>query len=170
MGTAEYAIKEKDQIAFGILHFRAALPRFLAMTGVAVLGMMALGYCFDGFEALLSVGIGGVIGIVLMLSIVRFITVPRFAKRAWRDFALIKEPISLSLHGTGFNLVQPSAHVEALWEKMIAWDEDKLIFAIYVTRQQAYILPKDQVDEEHIDYARERLVESGLVARGTKRK
>ncbi|MEO1222364.1 MAG: YcxB family protein [Pseudomonadota bacterium] len=136
----------------------------------AVAAMIALAFAFDGWDAVLPVSIGGLIGAGLMLGLARFVFVPRYAKRAWRDFALIKEPVELTLSAEGFGMVQPSAHVDAKWEQIIAWDEDSKVFALYVTRQQAYILPKSQLSVGHIDFSRSCLIKSGLIKKGTKRK
>jgi len=169
VGPVGYSIEEADQVAFNALHFRGSVPRFVLFATLTVGAIMALAYSFDGAMGALSVCIGGVIGIALMLAIVRYITVPRFARKAWRDFALIREPMTLTLHEEGFTLDQPSAHVDGRWSNMIAWDEDVKVFAIYVTRQQAYILPKDQIEADIIDYARARLIDSGLIKRGKRR-
>ncbi|MEM7688153.1 MAG: YcxB family protein [Pseudomonadota bacterium] len=153
-----------------MLHFRASIGRFVLIATGAVLAIMAIAYTFDGEEAVLPVAIGGVIGVVLMLAIIRYVTVPRFARKAYRDFALIREPIEFSPREDGFTLHQPSAHVDAQWLNMIAWDENEKVFAIYVTRQQAYILPKQQVEAEVIDFVRAGLINSGLIERGARRK
>lgn len=170
MDPIHYAIREEDQLAFADLHFRASVPRFLLAGGLAVAALLAMAFAVDGAEAAWAVSIGGAIGLALMYALIRYIFVPRHARRAWRDFALIQEPIDLTLGEDGFTLNQASAHVEARWEHMIAWDEDKRVLAIYVTRQQAYILPKDQVGAAALEYARERLIESGLIAKGKRRK
>ncbi|MEM7700593.1 MAG: YcxB family protein [Pseudomonadota bacterium] len=170
MESARYAIMEADQIAFNLLHFRASIGRFLLIAAGLVCAIMLIAFAFDGVEAVTSVGIGGVIGMVLMLALVRYLIVPRFARKAWRDFALIREPIEFSAHADGFAIHQPSAHVEATWSNMIAWDEDAKVFAIYVTRQQAYILPKPQIEGDFIDFVRAQLIESGLTKRGARRK
>ena len=170
MPPAKYAITQQDQLAFNILHWRGTVPRALFYVTLVVAGMIALAFAFDGMEGAIPVAVGGVVGVAVMLTLARYILVPRHAKRAWREFALIKEPVELSFTDDGFTLLQPSAHVDARWEKMIAWDEDAQVFAIYVTRQQAYILPKAQLDDAVIDFARERLIATGLVQKGAKRK
>lgn len=170
LGPATYAITENDQLAFNILHWRATVPRALVFVAIVIVCLMALSYIADGPESTLLVAVGGVAGAALMFTLARFVLVPRHAKRAYREFALIKEPVKLSMNDETFSIVQPSARVEASWTQIIAWNEDLKVFAMYVTRQQAYILPKGQVEDSMIDFARERLVATGLIARGKARK
>lgn len=170
MKPASYRITEQDQLAFNILHWQATVPKALLYVAIVVAGLLALAFVFDGLDAVMPVMVGGIAGAGIMMLIARYILVPRHAKRAWRDFALIREPIELCVTEDGFKIVQPSAHVNATWEKMIAWDENAKVFAIYVTRQQAYILPKEQIDDEVIDFARKRLMSTGLVQKGKTRK
>jgi len=170
MAPAKYTLTEEDQLAFNILHWRGTVPKALLYVGIAVAGMLALAFAVDGLDVVLPVLVGGTVGAAIMLLLARYVMVPRHAKRAYRDFALIKEPVELSVSEEGFAMHQPSAHVDAKWDKMIAWDENAHVFAIYVTRQQAYILPKSQVDDGVVDFARERLMASGLIQKGKARK
>jgi len=170
MDPVHYSISEKNQLDFSVMHFWASMPRFLAIMGGLVVVIVAVSWSLDDWGIALSAIVSGVVGVSIMLAIVRFFTIPRFARKAWRDFALIKEPVELALSEDGFKMTQPSAHVDAAWDNMLAWNETDSVFAIYVTQQQAYILPKAQVGTRAIDYVRERLIDSGLVKRGAKRK
>jgi hypothetical protein len=166
----EYTIGEADHVAFNLLQWRAMIPRTILAGAVAVIALGVLAYAIDGLDAFVPVAIGGTIGVGAVLMIQRFIVVPRFARKTWREFKLLRETMTLSLGEEGFAIQQPSAHVDAFWQDMIAWDENARILAIYITRQLAYVLPKLDVGPDHIDYARERLIESGLIAKGTRRK
>ncbi|MEM1050846.1 MAG: YcxB family protein [Pseudomonadota bacterium] len=170
MEPVKYTLTEQDQLAFNILHWQASVPKAIFYAGLAIFGMGVLAYLIDGAGTVIFVAVGGLLGAVLVLCLARYVLVPRFAKRSWREFALIKETVELAISIDGFSMTQPSAYVDSKWEQMIAWDENSHIFAIYVTQQQAYILPKSQVSEHHLSYARDRLIESGLIAKGTKRK
>lgn len=170
METARYAIGEEDQIAFMLLHFRRSIPAFLVAGALTVVLLGTLAFVYDDGRAAMAAAIGGVLGMSAMFGYFRFLAIPKHAKRAWREFALIQEPMEFTVGTDGFEIVQPSAHVKALWSNMIRWDEDERVFAIYVTQQQAYILPKNQIEPSVIEYARQCLVESGLAAKGKKRK
>ena len=121
-------------------------------------------------EDAISVAVGGVLGALGMIFLMRFVMIPRQANKAWNEYALIKEEMTLTLHEDSFIIDQKSGHVDSKWTDMIAWDETDLLFAIYLTRQLAYILPKDQVPPSHLDYARQRLLKSGLKKAGKRRK
>ncbi|WP_298333538.1 YcxB family protein [uncultured Erythrobacter sp.] len=170
MEAARYKVSEEHQIAFTLLHFRASIPLFLLAGGLVTLAIAAVAYALADKFAALSVAIGGVIGVCLMLAIIRFFSIIRHAKRAYREFALIKEPVELTLSDAGFTMAQPSAHVEGRWDKMIKWDEDDEVFAIYITQQQAYVVPKDQVEPGLIHVARNGLMASGLTTKRKKRR
>lgn len=170
MEPARYSISQEDHIAFVLLHFRRNIPGFLIAGSLAVCILCAGAFVYDDGNAALAVAIGGVLGMGGMFAIIRYFSVPRHAKRAWQEFALIKEQMELRVSEGGFELDQPSAHVKSSWCDMVAWNEDERVFAIYVTQQQAYILPKGQIEASLIDYARTQLIESGLQAKGKKRK
>lgn len=153
-----------------LLHFRASIPAFLVASALTIAILSAAAFVYDDEGAAIAVAIGGLLGVSGMFAFFRFVSVPRQAKRAWHEFALIKEPMELSVDEDGFELIQPSAHVKSPWRDMIAWNEDLRVFAIYITQQQAYILPKDQIEASTIDFARTRLIESGLTAKRKKRK
>jgi len=88
----------------------------------------------------------------------------------WDAFGLIKEEMTIKLGEEGFTITQPSAHVDAKWSDMTGWDEVTEVLAVYVTRNQGYVVPKSQVPVSQIDYARERLIANGLPKAGALRK
>ena len=169
MEPLRYSISENAQIAFSLMHFRASAWKILAFLCAFVVAIVCLSWSTGRLPEVVPVIVGGGVGIALWLGILQFIIVPWQAKRAWNEFSLIKEPIDLTLTETGINLAQPSATLESPWQNMIAWNECAEVFAIYVTRQQAYIIPKDQVGTEHIEFARKCLIESGLSKKGKRR-
>ncbi len=170
MEPAAYSISQEDHVAFSVMHFYGSFIQFVLVVGFFVIAMTALLLALFEWNSAYSAIIGGAVGMVLMFVLTRFVTVPRHAKKSWRDFALLREPVELTLSQDGFSMVQPSAEVTAKWSDMVAWNESEHVFAIYITQHQAYILPKPQIPASHIDFARERLMESGLVKKRKRRK
>ncbi len=170
MGPVRYSISEELQFAFWKLNFTSNLPRALAVIAAIVVILGILVFVFEDWVAALTAMICIMLGGTATLLCIRFILFPRQAKKAWADYALIKEHVDLTLDEAGFSLVQPSAHVDAKWTQIVRWNEQDELFAMYLNSQLAYILPKDQVGKEIIDFARERLIKSGLVTKGKRRK
>ncbi len=170
MEPATYSISQEDHVAFSVMHFYGSFAQFVLVMGLVVVAVTAVLLALFEWTSAYSVIIGGAVGMAVMFVLTRFVTVPRHAKKSWRDFALLREPVELTLSQEGFSMVQPSAEVTAKWDDMIVWNESEHVFAIYITQQQAYILPKQQIPASHIDFARERLIESGLVKKRKRRK
>lgn len=104
------------------------------------------------------------------LAAIRFLMVPRIAKRQWRENHNIREELTLTLNQDGFTIAEPSSHVDARWDQMLKWEESDAILAIFPNSLVAYILPKQQVGPEHIDFARQRLISNGLAQAGAVRR
>lgn len=169
MDPVRYTVSEEIHLAYWTLQFDSSIKRAIVfLCGLVVVLAIIAFVIADGISAL-SVGIGGVIGAVIVTLATRFIVIPWQAAKSWRDYALLKEEMTITMHEDGFSIEQPSAHVDAKWSSMIAWHETDQLFAMYLNRQLAYVLPKDQVSAAHTDYARRHLIASGLHNKGTRR-
>jgi hypothetical protein len=165
-----YTISKAQHLAFWKLQFDASLRRGLLILGLVVAALVLLALGAGQAEDAFSVAFGGVLGATIMILAMRFVMIPRQANKAWNEYALIKEEMTLTLGEESFTIDQKSGHVDAKWADMTAWDETDAIFAMFLTRQLAYLLPKDQVSDEHLEFARESLVDSGLAKARKRRK
>ncbi len=170
MEPVRYTISKAQHLAFWKLQFDASLRRGLLILGLVVAALVLVALGAGEAEDAFSAAFGGVLGATIMVVVMRFVMIPRQATKAWNDYALIKEEMTLTLGEESFTIAQKSGHVEAQWADMTTWDETDAIFVMYLTRQLAYLIPKDQVPDAHIDFARQSLADSGLIKAGKRRK
>lgn len=170
MDPVRFTISEENHFEFVKLHFWQNLRRLWWVMAALILGLaLTYGMIWNLYAGLIMMGLAVATSIPL-LSLIRLILLPWHSRRNWKDFALIREEVEFSADGAGFSLVQKSAHVDALWDNMITWAENARILTIYVTRQQAYILTKDEIPSDQIDGVRSCLIASVLAKAGARRR
>lgn len=170
MTTATFQLTEADYVAFLRLYYRRYRPMSLAILFGASLLLVIVGWQSQNWAMTRTV-----IGTMFALAIVyglalHYWLLPRHAAKTWADYALIKEPVTLTVNATGVRYEQPSAHVDVQWHSALLWDEDDVIFAVFATRQLAYIFPKRVCDAALLTAVRDGLVASGLTDKGKLRK
>lgn len=170
MEPVSHTITKDDHFAFWARQLSKSIRRFVIIVAgvVVVLGLLA--WFLNDRTSAVAVATGGCIGAILFPLIMRCLVLPKEAQRMWDAFGLIKEEMTIKLGEEGFTITQPSAHVDAKWSDMTGWDEVTEVLAVYVTRNQGYVVPKSQVPVSQIDYARERLIANGLPKAGALRK
>ena len=170
MESVKYTLTEEEHLAFWKLQFDSSLKRSLVVLAALIAALAVASVAISGPASAVGVVSGGIAGAIIVLLLCRFVIIPYQANKVWRDFALIKEEMTLTLREEGFTIEQVSGHVDAKWSQMVAWHEAQAVFAIFVNRQLAYLIPRGQVAPEVVDFARERLIESGLTKKGARRK
>lgn len=125
----------------------------------------------DGLRAsdVLAVALIGSVALTAVL-VVGWLTLPRRARQVFRESAGLHEQHRYELDETGFTTTQTSGHLRANWSDLVKWDETDEIFVIFPNRLMGYLIPKGQVSPEFVDYARLRLIDSGLSIKGKLRK
>ena len=165
-----FRISEQDYLAFSMLVFRRSLWRCL-MWLLPVIVILAV--VFSQKEStVVGVLVPIVIGIVAGLAIIglQWLMLPFRAAKIYRESAALQQPLMFSADDAVFVIEQEAGVWRSQWRDMAKWDENDRLFAIFINRIMANILPKDQVDAATIDYVRSQLVTSGLAQRGKLRK
>lgn len=83
-------------------------------------------------------------------------------RKVYRETASLKEDMTLFLEDGGIRIEQPSGMHRTQWGQLVRWDEDNHVFALFINRWQAFILPKQQVHKDIVDFMREQMKQSGL--------
>lgn len=165
-----YHITLNDYVSFQREAAWRAMPRFIAVM-VVLVGIIALAGIALGERGMIG---GAVIGwIIVVIGVplfARYIRIPSVARKTFREYALIREEMTLNLTDEGFSIAQASGHVAMAWSNVILWSENDCMLAIHPNQQMGYILPKDAIGPERVGYIREQLVESGLPSKGKRRK
>jgi hypothetical protein len=170
MLSAHYQLTQQDYLAFLQMHNRANAPRGLLFLSVGGAALLLFGWATNDLPIAATTVAIVMIAVLIMALLVHFAWMPRHVAKTWREYSLIREPVTLTLTADGFHFVQPSAHVDVKWANVVKWDEEDAIFAVYATRQLAYILPKGACAESLLEAAREGLLSSGLTAKRKRRK
>lgn len=166
-GPATYRIDEELHLAFVQMTLRQARKKFVMIGGgVALAAILWL----VGLEVLSIALVSGLFGGVLASVFWQFVILPRRTRKIYQESAFLQEEITITLSDDEFNFQQASGSARVAWNKTVKWDETPTLFAIFINRQMAYILPKSQLGDAVIDYARDRLVETGLSTPGKLRK
>ena len=170
MEPVSYHISYEDQLSFAVLHQTRSMKSFTLFIIGLVFFVTLMGYLRDSPSAAIGAAAGGIFALIAMFILARFILVPWHTKRAYRDFKMIQEEMTLSLSDESFTIDQASGNVTAQWENMVKWDENERILAFYPQRQMAYIFPKAALGNDRIAHMRAKMVKSGLPKKGKLRK
>jgi YcxB-like protein len=170
MLSAHYQLTQQDYLAFLRLHNRANAPRGLLFLAAGGFALLLFGWATNDLPIAATTLAIVMIAVLIIGVLVHFAWMPRHVAKTWREYSLIREPVTLTLTADGFHFVQPSAHVDVKWANVVKWDENATIFAVYATRQLAYIFPKSACEVALLNAAREGLLASGLLKKGRPRK
>lgn len=165
-----YCIAYEDQLSFSKLHQLRSVKPYALFLLCLVITASVIGYFTGQPEIAVGAAGGGLIALVIVPLIVRLLFIPIQTKRAYREFKVIQEEMTLSLSANSFSIDQASGSITSPWEHIIKWDENDQVMALYPQRQMAYIFPKVDVGAAHIEFMKERLIESGLTKKGKLRK
>jgi len=170
MEPVAYRISQGDYITLMRMFAVRAIPRFV-MVMAGVVGVVSLAaVVLDAPEAAYSAAITVVIIVPVLVLLGRYVIIPRKGARTFREYALIREEMTLSLSDEGFAIAQPSGHVAMAWGDLLMWDESDRILAIQPTRELAYIIPKQAIGDERATFIRQKLADHGLPSKGKRRK
>jgi hypothetical protein len=165
-----YRITQNDYIAFQQLLAARAAPRFAVFMALLAAAMSAVGALAGVADIAIGAFGGAVIGAIGLPLIARWLIIPVQARKAYREYDLIKEEMVLSLNEDNFVITQTSGRVAIGWESVVLWRENDLMLTLHPTRQLAYIMPKPALGERPIAYIKERLAAHGLPRQGKQRK
>lgn len=170
MEPVRYHITQGDYIAFQQLIQARAVPRFvLFMAGLALV-VSLVGALLGAPDVAIGAFGGAAIGAIGLPLIARWIVIPIQARKAYREYDLIKEEMALTLGDDSFAISQPSGNIEVSWASVVLWREDDRMLTLHPTSNLAYILPKAAIGEGCIATIKQHLAASGLPRQGKRRK
>ncbi len=161
-GPVTYRIGEGDHFAFNALMFRRTWTRclLLALPGAAIIAVPVA-----WAEQSVMQGVGlilvGVVAAGLYTLGMRLFLRTRVSK-VYRETTSLQEEMTLFVEDEGIRIEQPSGMHRTQWRQLVRWDEDKHVIALFINRWQAFILPKQWVNEDVADFIREQMKQSGL--------
>ncbi|MBA4044575.1 MAG: hypothetical protein C0471_09185 [Erythrobacter sp.] len=161
-GPVTYWIKEDDHFAFNALMFRRTWTRclILALPSAAIVAVPIAWFQRSVMQGIILVVVG-VVAAGLYAFGIRLFLRPRVSK-VYRETAALQEEMTLFVEEGGVRIEQASGMHRTKWGNLVRWDEDNHIFTLFINRWQAFILPKQQVHKDVVDFMREQMKQSGL--------
>lgn len=134
-----YKISEQDYLRAMKL-FSKITPKVATIYGVAVvaLGLVAI----FGTAAIKGGAIGGLIGGGAVVVLGRLIINPYLARRHYRKYKAIHEPINIKLKEEGVELSTPDGGGLVRWEKILKWRQNEDYLLVYPMPRMYHIIPK----------------------------
>lgn len=167
-----FQVDEAIHIEFSKMTCRANAVRPIGIMSAVVLIAAAILFLV-GTNDSIGLGIGVLIGLAVGLGLIflsYMFLLPRQAVSLFRQSGYLREPQTISFEESGFLMEQASGHGRHQWTMMNKWNETDALFAIYLNRMLAFVLPKDQIAPATIDFIRSQLIASGLPKKGKQRR
>ncbi len=165
-----FHITEELHLSFSRLQFARSMPRVSMILIGTALTLVMLAFLVGDPGAAKGVGGGALLGGFGVLLLTRFVLLPRYSRNHYRQFALFREEITLTLGEDAFEMDQSSGRVRMEWTNIQRWIENDELIAVYPSSALAYLFPKSALREEGSIFVRERLSHAALPKEGKKRK
>ena len=136
---ATYTISERDYVRAMKL-FSKITPKVASIYAISIVALALT--AFFGSPVLGAGAIGGLIGGLVVVVLGRLIASPLRAKRHYRKYKAIHEPITIQLkaEGVGFATADGSGVIK--WEKIFKWRQNDNYLLIYPMPRLYHIVPK----------------------------
>ncbi len=136
---ATYKISEKDYVGAMKLYSKIT-PKIAAISGVVVIALLIAS--IFGCGAIQAGAIGGLIGGAVVALLGRYLVNPILARRHYRKYKAIQEPITISLKEEGVHFSSPDGEVLLKWEQVLKWRQNDEYLLIYPMPRMFHIIPK----------------------------
>jgi len=146
---AAYRISEDDYVRAMKLYSKIT-PKLAAIYGVAVIVLLAL--AIFGAGAIKGGAIGGLIGGAVVAILGKYVVNPILARRNYRKYKAIHEPIAIKLKEEGLELSTADGAGLVRWDKILKWRQNDEYLLIYPMPRMYHIVPK-AVAESGFDLA-----------------
>jgi len=134
-----YEITEDDYVRAMKLYSKIT-PK-IAVIYALVAAVLVLLVLF-GSPVLKGGAIGGLIGCVIAVVLGRFIVNSVLARRHYRKYKAIHEPIHIQLKDEGIELSTTDERGLVRWEKILKWRQNKNYVLVYPMPRMYHIIPK----------------------------
>ena len=142
-----YEITEDDYVRAMKLYSKIT-PKIAAIyaLGTAMLVLVAL----FGSPVMKGGARGGLIGCIIAVVLGRFIVNSVLARRHYRKYKAIHDPIHIQLKDEGIELATTDGGGLVRWEKILKWRQNKDYVLVYPMPRMYHIIPKS-IEESGFD-------------------
>jgi hypothetical protein len=135
-----YQITEQDYVDGMRLHQQA--NRTATISYIIMFGSLAFLTVF-GSDQIRVLAIGGLVGGVSVILFFRLLFLPMTAKRHYRKYKTIQEPVTIDLRGKGIKFTTTDTNSLVTWDKILKWRQNDRFILIYPMPQIFYLVKKD---------------------------
>jgi hypothetical protein len=137
--TATYHITEQDYVNGMRLHQRGT--RSVKATYIILVASLAFLTVF-GPERVRAMAIGGLVGGVAVMLLFQLLFMPMMARRHYRKYKAIQEPITIELKDEGVEFTTTDSHSVFKWDKILKWRQNEHYILIYPMPQIFFLITK----------------------------
>lgn len=154
--TFETIHTEQDVIAAALSFQRLALKRrpFAIFVSVIVAIIVAMAWLLaregEFLEVLLIMTGSGLVTLLLMIALLRWVSVPMSARRQFRQSVSLGEPVTFSFDEDQIELGNERSYARFAWGEFHRWHETDCYFMLYQSAMLYNILPKRDMSENQI--------------------
>ena len=134
-----YNISEEDYVRAMKL-FSKTTPKIAAIYGAVAIVLLIVAILGTG--AIKAGAIGGLIGGSVVGILGRYVINPILARRHYRKYKAIQEPITINLKEEGLELSTPDGGGLVRWDKILKWRQNEQYLLIYPMPRMYHIIPK----------------------------
>jgi YcxB-like protein len=136
-------LEELDYLNAQSLHRRWSQQKTIVVIFLAIFaGALGCVLWYQGAVPIAGGIVGGLIGGIAGGSIVRYVYVPRKARKVFRQQKSFQREFSLSWNNDGVRSKDANGEYSTGWSDFIRWKENERLFLLYVSDIQFYMVPK----------------------------
>jgi len=136
---ATYNISEQDYVNGMRLNLRATRTTTVSYT--IIVASLAFLSVF-GSEQVRGMAIGGLVGGTVVILFYHLVFVPMMAKRHYRKYKSIQEPITIELKDDGIEFITADSQSVLKWDKILKWRHDEHYILVYPMPQIFFLVTK----------------------------
>jgi len=141
---ANYTITEADYVQAMKLYSRPKPSMLAILALITVAFIVAISF---GPPALRPGAIGGLVGGLSVMILSRLLLNPMQAKRHYRKYKAIQEPITIELRNAGVEFSTANGEALIRWDKLLKWRQNERYLLLYTMPRLYHIIPKSIADQ-----------------------
>ena len=136
----EFTITEDEYAKASVLFSRPS-KKLKLFYFLAIVSMSCSLFVVNSVQLKFAI-VGGLIGSVIGFSVFRYVLAPWNARKQYRKYKAIKEPVIVSLLSSGILFKSNSGQGKLEWPYIHKWRQDENFVLIYQAPNLYHILPK----------------------------
>lgn len=92
----------------------------------------------------------GLLSGILVYFLCLYAILPLIAKRHYRQYKLLHQPIRLTLNDSGYTVMNRSGEIRVQWSELLHWRENSKFILLYFAPRMYHIVPKKMAEKEMI--------------------